>query len=422
MTRTHGFFTSDYWEDPLAIGDRERERAAISQGTLPDGLPVWVISRYAEARRALDDVRLSKDSATLVEAIGRQLKQAGYGDRRPSGMFELPHALFSDPPRHTRLRRLLLAGFTSSRVAALKPRFEEMTASLVAGLPHDAPVDLISRFAVPLPLAVICELLGVPVDDRDALRPLVDAMNVNDPEEAPKASDELVEYFSRLIAHKRRRPGDDLVSDLIHVADDQSDQLAEDELLGTLFLLLNAGHDTSANLIGNALRVLLQDRRSRWRLVREHPEIIPNVVEETLRYDCPVRMATHRVVVEPVEYGGTTLLPGEIVLISLLSANRDPRRYEHAGTFDPRREDLKHLGFGVGLHRCLGATLGRMEAEVALGVLARAFPHAELADRPLRRRCSPIMNGWEDLFAHLGGRSAGDAGGITAGRGVSSAC
>jgi cytochrome P450 len=239
------------------------------------------------------------------------------------------------------------------------------------------------------------------------LRPLVDAINENDPADAPAASDKLVGFFTDLIEHKRRKPGDDLVSDLIHVGENQTDKLADDELLGTLFLLLNAGHDTTANLIGNALKALLQDRRYRWRHVCEHPELIPNVVEEVLLYDCPVRMATHRVVVEPVDYGGITLLPGEIVLISLHSANRDPRQFgKHAGQFDLHRDRraLRHLGFGYGLHRCLGATLGRMEAQVVLETLSRAFPRAELIDQPShRRRRSPIMNGWDALPARLNG-------------------
>ncbi|MDS0140582.1 MULTISPECIES: cytochrome P450 [unclassified Amycolatopsis] len=406
MTRTAGFFSLEDLNDPLRISDDERERAAVTAATLPDGLPVWVITRYDDARVALDDRRLSKDGATLVKAIGRQLVEAGYGDRRVSGMFELPHALFSDPPQHTRLRKLLMNAFTTKRVEALKPRFQEMTNQLVAALPVNEPVDLISQVAVPLPLAVICELLGVPDGEREPLRPLVDALNENNPDTAPAASDELAAFFTDLIEHKSRRPGDDLVSALIHVGDDQTDKLADNELLGTLFLLLNAGHDTTANLIGNALRALLQDRRYRWRLVREQPEIIPNVVEAVLAYDSPVRMATHRVVVEPVDYGGTTLLPGEIVLICLHSANRDPRRFgKHAGMLDlhrDRQDLLRHLGFGFGLHRCLGATLGRMEAHVVLDTLARAFPRAELIDQhTLRRRRSPIMNGWERLPARL---------------------
>ncbi|GAB3167612.1 cytochrome P450 [Amycolatopsis stemonae] len=404
MTRTAGFFSVEDWKDPLTISDRERERASVVSATLPDGMPVWVITRYAEAVKAFDDPRLSKDSATLVTAITRQLKEAGYGDRRVSRMFE-PHALFTDPPEHTRLRKLLVRAFTTKRVEALRPRFEAMTNTLVAGLSIDEPVDLISEVAVPLPLAVICELLGIPADQRPALRPLVEALNENDPDEALAASDKLAGFFTSHIEHKRRQPGGDLVSALIHVGDDQPDKLTEKELLGTLFLLLNAGHDTTANLIGNALRALLQDRRSRWRLVREHPELIPNVVEAVLCYDSPVRMATHRVVVEPAVYGGITLLPGEIVLISLHSANRDPRRFgETAGQLDLRRDrhDLRHLGFGYGLHRCVGATLGRMEAEVVLGTLARAFPRAELLDQhDLRRRRSPIMNGWESLPTRL---------------------
>ncbi|SFW12594.1 cytochrome P450 [Amycolatopsis australiensis] len=400
MTLTAGFFGSDYWTDPLMVGDRERERAAVVAATLPDGLPVWVITRFDDARAALDDPRLSKDSAALVKAIQHQLEAAGYGDRNPSGMFG-PHVLFSDPPRHTRLRKLLMYAFTTKRVKALEPVFRNMTADLVANLPLHEEVDLISQVAVPLPLAVICELLGVPADAREPLRPLVDAINLNDPATAPAASDQLVGFFTDLIEHKRRKPGDDLVSALIHVDDGQPDKLADDELLGTLFLLLNAGHDTTANLIGNTLRALLQDRRYRWRLVHEHPELIPNVVDEVLRYDSPVRMATHRVVAEPVEYGGITLLPGEIVLISLHSANRDPRQFgEHAAQLDLHRDrhDLRHLGFGYGLHRCLGATLGRMEAEVTIETFARAFPRAVLLDQAeLRRRRSPIMNGWDRL-------------------------
>ncbi|HEY3690524.1 MAG TPA: cytochrome P450 [Pseudonocardiaceae bacterium] len=402
MTRTSTFFSERYRRDHLNLGDRCRQDAAVVRATTSDGIPVWVITRHDDARNALTDPRLIKDGATVRAAISRQLPEAGDDDPGRNAMF-WTQALFADPPNHTRLRGLLQAAFTTRRVNALKPGFQEMTDDLIRGLPSKEPFDLMTHFAIPLPLAVICELLGVPTGERGELRRWTDALNENDPAVASKATRELDEFFGGLIERKRRVPGDDLVSDLIHGVPDGADRLSHKELVGTSILLLNAGHDTTANLIGNTVRWLLADREARWiQLAHLHPEKIPAAIEEILRFDGPVQMATQRVSREDVEYGGVTIPAGEIVLISLLTANRDPDRFIDADRICLGREDNQHLSFGRGIHRCIGATLGRMEAQVSVSALARRFPEAELAEQNRwERRESTVMNGLKELIVQL---------------------
>jgi cytochrome P450 len=390
------FFSPGYWDDALRIGDLWRDETPVCQATLPDGLPVWVITRYADARRALDDPRLSKDSGLLQDRIRSC-------DLPPSGMIA-PSALFTDGEVHARLRALLLTAFTRDRTEALRPRFEVMTAELLATLSLGEPVDLMDKVAVPLPLAVICELLGVPVDPvvMAELRGWTMALNENDPETSGNATQALAQFFGELMERKRRDPGDDLVSALVHVSGDQ-DRLRDDELMGTLFLLLNAGHDTTANLIGNSVRWLLHDRGHGWRKMHEHPEMIPGAIEEGSRLDPPVRMATHRIPTEDVEFSGVTIPKGSIVLICLHSANRDPDQFEAADQFDLGRKNIAHLSFGRKTHSCVGAALGRMEAQIVIRQLTARFPGAELrASGGLQGGRSPIMGGYRRVPVYLG--------------------
>jgi cytochrome P450 len=356
---------------------------------------VWVIGRYDEARAALVDPRLSKDVGRLTAIVRDQLEAAGE-DTELSGMF-FPHMLFADPPNHTRLRKLLAREFTPRRVAALQPRIERLTTELLDALPADEPVDLVERFAFLLPVTVICELLGIPVEDREPFRGWTAALMHDRPEITLPASHATAAYFTELIAAKRAEPGEDLLSALTVAADD-GDRLSEEELLGTAFLLLVAGHETTTNLLGNAVRWLLSDRYT-WQRLGSEPGLVAGAVEEVLRFDSPVRMTTYRYTAEPVEIGGVTIPVGQIVLISLSSANRDFRRFDRADVLDLYRKAGGHLTFGHGIHYCLGASLARLEAEIALGQLIRRFPDACLALplEQLHHRPSVIMNGLHSL-------------------------
>jgi len=393
-------FGDGYWDKSLEVADALRAEATVHHATLPNQVRVWVIGQYEHARAALVDPRLSKDVGGLTAIIRGQLAETGQADQL-SNMFS-PHMLFNDDPEHARLRGLLAAKFTRARVQSLRPRVEQLTDTLLETLPRDRPVDLIDRFAFPLPLTVICELLGIPSTERAPLRDWTAALMEDLPERTLPASREMERYFADLIAAKRADPGDDLLSALIQVADDE-DRLTPDELMGTMFLLFVAGHETSTNMIGNSVRWLVQDPR-RWQLLGREPELVPAAVQELLRFDSPVRMATHRFTTEPVNYGGVSIPAGEIVLVSLQSANRDTARFPDGERLDLHRDATGHLAFGHGIHYCLGASLGRMEAELALAGLTRRFPQARLAvaETSLRRRPSAIMNGYVDLPLLLG--------------------
>ncbi|MDX3187749.1 cytochrome P450 [Streptomyces sp. MN03-5084-2B] len=404
MTMELAIFGRDWWNDAHEIAAVRREQGAVHRATIPRGdqeIPVWVIVRYEEAQAALADPRLSKDVDGLIKILDRHLTVDG---KKPSlsSMFS-PHMIFSDPPRHTRLRRLLMKHFTRPRVEALKPRIEQMTAELLNDLPLGREVDLIAQVAFPLPLYAICELIGVPAEKRGVLRAWTYALMEDLPERADAASEKMQAYLFELIETARANPGEDLLSALVQEAEDE-DRLSLPELVGTLFLLFVAGHETTTALIGNAVACLLADDGRLWRELGQRPELLPGAVKEISRYDPAVATATHRFTEVEVTIDGTTIPAGEIVLVSVLSANRDDRQFDRADQLDIHRTE-SNLAFGYGLHYCLGAQLGLMEAESVVGALTRRFPDARLAveEAQLRRR-QPAMipNSWVDLPVILG--------------------
>ncbi|WP_447002350.1 cytochrome P450 family protein [Saccharothrix isguenensis] len=389
-------FGEDYWQQALEVGDAVRATEPVHRAEVGGYLPVWVISRYADARRALTDRDLSKDAALIRPVMERHLHAAGLPTEL-SGMFR-PHLLFQDEPAHGRLRRLLADGFTRTRIEQLRPRVLELTRTLIDELPIDEPFDLIRRFAFPLPLTVICELMGVPAQDHEALRDWTAALMGDVPELLLPSSRAMSAYFADLIRSKRKRPGDDLLSALTQGS--AGDRLDDDELMGTAFLIVVAGHETSTNAIAKAVRWLLADP-ALWRHLAKNPHKIHQAIEEVWRFDSPVRMATHRVTTAPVLYSGVEIPAGEIVLVSLMSANRDPKVFNDPATLDIERSDArKHLSFGYGMHHCLGAPLGRMETEIALQQLIDKLPDASLAVDPdlIPAQRSAIMAGIEELL------------------------
>jgi cytochrome P450 len=391
-------FGEDYWQQALEVGDAVRATEPVHRAEVGGYLPVWVISRYADARRALTDRDLSKDAALIRPVMERHLHAAGLPTEL-SGMFR-PHLLFQDEPAHGRLRRLLSDGFTRTRIEQLRPRVLELTRTLIDELPVDEPFDLIRRFAFPLPLTVICELMGVPAQDHEALRDWTAALMGDVPELLLPSSRAMSAYFAELIRSKRKRPGDDLLSALTQGS--AGDRLDDDELMGTAFLIVVAGHETSTNAIAKAVRWLLADP-ALWRHLANNPHRIHQAIEEVWRFDSPVRMATHRVTTAPVLYSGVEIPAGEIVLVSLMSANRDPEVFNDPATLDIERSDArKHLSFGYGMHHCLGAPLGRMETEIALQQLIDRLPDASLAVDPdlIPAQRSAIMAGIEELLIH----------------------
>lgn len=319
-------------------------------------------------------------SAVLADpAFGHPDPAAG-GDSAGTGFMKPPEVrsfLRMDPPDHTRLRRLVARAFTARRVQTLEPRVEELAADLVAEL-LDAPqpVDLMAGLATPLPVLVICELLGVPPQDRaqftewsHAVARGLDPEFLLSPQERDRLTqgrEQLHDYFASLTAAKRAEPADDLISALVAVRDD-GDQLSEQELLTTCTLLLIAGHETTVNLIGNGTLALLTRPAEQARL-RADPSALPAAVEEMLRFDPPVQF-TARMALSDTRIGDHTIAQGTQVMLALAAANRDPRATEEPTRFEPEREDARHLSFGHGIHFCLGAPLARLEARAAFAAL-----------------------------------------------------
>ncbi|WP_410570445.1 cytochrome P450 family protein [Amycolatopsis sp. cmx-4-61] len=411
MTMEIAFFGRDWWNHAHAVAAALRERGAVHHAIVPWGeqeIPVWVIARYSEARDALSDPRLSKDGAGLIKILNKHLTVDGK-EPELSAMFTARHMVFLDPPDHTRLRRVLAKHFTRGRIDRLKPRIEKMTAKLVDDLALGRPEDLISGMAFPLPLYVICELIGVPEEKRGALRAWTYALMEDLPDRAKAASLNMQTYLIELINTAHANPGDDLLSALVQETADE-DRLSMEELLGTLFLLFVAGHETTTALIGNSLAGLLTDNGYLWREVGQRPELLPGVIKEFSRYDSAVATATHRYTTEPVTIGGTTIPAGEIVLVSLLSANRDERQFGHADQIDIFRKE-PNLAFGHGIHHCLGVHLAFQETEIALGTLTRRFPAARMAvDKAelVRRQPAIIPNSLADLLVILGSAAVVD--------------
>ncbi len=395
-----------YYQDPYSVHARLRAQAPVTRVVLPGGMPGWLITGYAEARAALADPRLRKNMPGWQPTPGT-----------PGAMLGV-HMLDSDPPDHERLRRLVNKAFTMRRVERLRPRVTAITAGLLDGLTSRHEVDLLASFAFPLPITVICELLGVPVADQDDFRTW-SATAVSDtapPELAKAHATAMTRYFMDLIAAKRQEPSDDMLSALIAARDDE-DRLTENELVSMAFLLLVAGHETTVNLIASGLLALLLNPDELARL-RAEPSLIAGAVEELLRYVNPVSIATFRCAAEPVEIGGARIGRGDAVLVALSGGNRDPARFGHPDRLDLSRENSGHLAFGHGIHYCLGAPLARLEAEIAFTGLLGRFGRLELAVPPesLRWRTSTLIHGLESLPVRLtpGGATAppGGPGGI----------
>ena len=391
---------SGYFQDPLAYFARMRAKGPVTPVRMPEGFRAWMITGYPEARAALADPRLAKDW------IGK-LQPEGFEPDPVTGYLGV-HLLNADPPGHTRLRKLVTKAFTARRVAALRPRIEEITASLLddmSGRKSADPetVDLIEAFAFPLPITVICELLGIPAADRDEFKSWSHAIvsSVAPREEFMAAGTAMFHYFTDLVAAKRRSPSGDLVSALIE-ARDSGDSLDERELLAMMFLLLVAGHETTTNLIASGTLALLTHPAELDRL-RADWSLLPAAIEELLRYSNPLNHATERFTTEPVTIGGVTIPAREVVLCVTSSGNRDPSRFPDPDRLDLGRDATGHLAFGHGIHYCLGAPLARLEGEVAFRALLSRYPALALAvpESALRWRSSSLIHGLETLPVHL---------------------
>ena len=354
---------------------RLRELGPIHPAQFHLGLKGWVVVGYDLAREALTHPALLKDSAPAAEALAA----AGYVLNKPSVGLGA-QMMEADPPEHTRLRRLASVAFTPRRTAELAPRIDQIAHDLIDVLPSAGEVDLVEVFNAPLPATVIAELLGIPEEHHlDFRRWSAQALRVASPEHRAALSG-LHGLLAGLVADKRRRPQDDLLSALVAVRDEEDGRLSEEELVGTALMLVVAGHESTVNLLGNAVLGLLQ-HPEQLRLLRERPELMPGAVEEFLRYDTSVERSTSRYAAEDIELGGVPIPRGSMVVVALGAAGHDAPQTEDAdpAVLDVTRPGARHLAFGHGIHYCLGAPLARLEATIALRVLLARVPELELA-------------------------------------------
>jgi len=390
-------FTREFAADPYPSYAALRADAPVHRVTLPSGVDAWLVTRHADARIALADPRLSKNPRRAAPGHWRDGRVGLPGEHRS----ELGgHLLNIDPPDHTRLRRLVSAAFTPRRMEAFRPRVQELTDALLDTIEPHGEADLIAGFAFPLPIVVICEMLGVPAGDREDFHAWASGMlsHGGGPRGGVGRSVRRIRaYLGELIHRKREALGDDLLSALI-TASDRGQHLTEAEVASMAFILLFAGFETTVNLIGNGTLALLR-HPDQMAALRADDALLPRAVEEFLRYDGPVEMATWRFTLEPVEIGGVIIPTGEPVLVVLAAADRDPAAFTDPERLDIARSDNPHLAFGLGIHYCLGAPLARIEGQIAIGTLLRRFPRLALAVPPeeLRWRGGLIMRGLQRL-------------------------
>ncbi|MFC4494227.1 cytochrome P450 [Streptomyces ovatisporus] len=406
-------FDWEFAADPYPAYAWLREHAPVRRTELPSGVEAWLVTRYTDARQALADQRLSKNPGHHSERSAHGKGKVGIPGERSANL--MTHLLNIDPPDHTRLRRLVSKAFTPARVAEFEPRVRELTDQLIDGFAGRGEADLIHEFAFPLPIYAICDMLGVPAEDQDDFRDWAGMMlrHHKPGQSGPprggvgRAVKKMRNYLAELIHRKREKPGEDLISGLIR-ASDHGEQLTENEAAAMAFILLFAGFETTVNLIGNGTYALLRNPGQRAGLTRAVAEgdeaLLAAAVEELLRYDGPVEMATWRFATEPLEIGGERIGEGDPVLVVLAAADRDPAKFDRPDVLDLGRRDNQHLGYGHGIHYCLGAPLARLEGRVALSSLLRRLPDVRLAAEPseLRWRGGLIMRGLRQLPVQFG--------------------
>lgn len=386
----------DFIADPYPTYRYLRESEPVT--FVPDSGPMggfWLVTRYEDVMHVLGNRLFSKD-----------LRRYTPPERQnPVGL----SMLFRDPPDHTRLRSLVSKAFTPRMIEGLEPRISGVADDLIGRARERGEADVIRDLALPLPVIVIAEMLGVPPEDRDSFREwsgeiIAGGDLARDYEERQQlslqASKELMEYLAGLIQVRRRQREDDLISGLIDARDEHG-SLSEEELLGNCMLLLIAGHETTVNLIGNGTLALLR-HTDQLELLRREPDLAGSAVEEALRYESPVQQATFHVAIQEMELGSQKIGEGEQVSAVLGAANRDPGQFSDPDRFDIARQPNRHLAFGRGPHFCLGAPLARLEARITLSKLLASSPALELAgDEPLSWRANTAFRGLESLPVSL---------------------
>jgi cytochrome P450 len=387
--------TTEVVADPEALFAKLGDRAPIHRVALPDGMPTWLITGHREGREALSDPRLVRSMAVAAPELHKYVGLA-------SSDFALTqHMIFTDPPDHARLRKLISKAFTRRRIERLRPRIQQITDELIDAIAPAGRADLVEALALPLPIRVICEMLGIPLRDRAEFERYTETLTgIN----ASSSYDDVIDagrwfdsYFTGLVDRRRSEPGDDLISAMM-AAQEQGDRLTELEVRSNAFMLLTAGFETIAYLITNGVLALLRHPDAMAAL-RADPDLVRGAVEEFLRYDSPVSCVTYHFARERLEIAGVTIAPGEHVVISSTAANYDPAVFDDPTRLDLLRAASAHLSFSHGIHFCLGAPLARLEGEIAfatllarLADLALAVPVESLTWKP-----SFVLHGMETL-------------------------
>ena len=383
-------FDPQFIANPHAFYAWLRETAPIQHATLPNGQPLWLVTRYADVEAAFSDPRLVKEPERVrtPEALARM----------PIGPEVLQYLNYNmlarDPPDHTRLKRLVSKVFTPRMVEQMRPRIQAIADTLLDAVVGHGEMDVIEAYAFPLPIIVIAEMLGVPPVDRDNFRRWSATILSAPPPMTPgaevfEAAQALLNFMEALFEERRRAPADDLITGLVE-AEEAGNKLSKQELQGMVFLLLSAGHETTANLIGNGTLALLEHPDQLAKL-RDDATLLTSAVEELLRFCAPVATSTLRYASEDIPLRGTVIPKGDTVLVVIAAANRDPERFSSPDRLDITRADNKHLAFGTGTHFCLGAGLARLEGAIALETLLRRMPRLRLGVAPEALNWHPSM-------------------------------
>ena len=380
--------------DPYPMYERLRSKAPVHYSIASRA---WWVTGFDLVQEVLRDKRFVVDVRTFPERADKI--RADLDDERRE-RFEHPSMLNRDPPDHTRLRRLVSHGFVHRYIQSLEPRIRAIVEDCLRRVDNAEAFDIVDVLARPLPAIVIAEMMGLPQSDHAQFQTwsedLIEATTTNDTEKLDKgaaAENALIHYFQRIIASRRGSPSDDLVGQLIR-AEEEGDKLTERELYNTCLLLLVAGHETTTRLIGNGVYLLLE--HGLWSELRKNPARIPIAIEEMLRFEPPVQ-ATQRFVLDDLDFHGHRMKRGDIVLVGIAAADRDPAANVNPNLFDIHRDKVEQVSFGYGIHLCIGASLARLEAKVAFEKLLARFPELRLCDATPEWGQNPIFRGLRQL-------------------------
>jgi cytochrome P450 len=411
MNKPINLFSAAHHQNPYPDYEYLRENAPVYKSTDAQGNYMWVVTRYQEVINAFKDPRLIKDSRQL--ATTTQTRERLQRQQQSREFRILNHNMLSfDPPTHTRLRSLVSKAFTPRRVEELRPRVAQIADTLLDNMAEhgNGTLDLLDAYAFPLPIQVICELLGIPVQDRQHFRQwsnsIVDGTGPNEDQMVNRreGAASFIAYIEKFIEQRRAKPTGDLVSALIQ-AEEAGDKLNQDELIAMLWLLILAGHETTVNLIGNGMLALFQNPEQFARL-KAQPALIKSAVEEFLRFNGSVETSTIRFAAEDLELAGQPIAKGDPVLLVIAGADHDPAIFASPEQLELNRAENPHLAFGYGPHYCLGAPLARLEGQIALSKLLERFPNISLAVAPeeLIWRPNLLLRGLRSLPVKLGQR------------------